>query len=145
MSKVKTGDKIKIHYKGTLDNGHVFDNSEGRDPLEFVVGAGTVIPGFDNGVVDMEVGEKKTIDIPCAEAYGEKRPELELLVERDKLPPELDPKVGDTLQVPQQGQSVPLLVTVTEVTTEVIKIDANHPLAGKDLTFDLELVEIAEA
>ncbi len=142
MQKVENGSTIKVHYTGKLDNGHVFDSSEGREPLEFVVGSGMVIKGFDEGVVGMAVGDKKTVNIPCAEAYGERRPELEVLVERDKLPQDLDPKLGDTLQVPQQGTDVPLLVTVTEVTSEVIKIDANHPLAGKDLTFDLELAEI---
>jgi FKBP-type peptidyl-prolyl cis-trans isomerase 2 len=143
MSKVKSGDKIKVHYKGTLTKeGEVFDSSEGRDPLEFTVGSGMVIPGFDNGVLDMEVGEKKTVNIPCAEAYGEKNEQNIVPVDRAQLPPEMkEVEVGMMLQmVTPEGQPIP--VTIVEVAEEKIKVDANHQLAGKDLTFDLELVSI---
>ncbi len=143
MSKVKSGDKIKVHYKGTLTTeGEVFDSSEGRDPLEFTVGSGMVIPGFDNGVLDMEVGEKKTVNIPCAEAYGEKNEQNVIAVDRAQLPEEMkEVEIGMMLQmVTPDGQPIP--VTIVEVAEEKIKVDANHQLAGKDLTFDLELVSI---
>ncbi len=143
--KVKSGDKIKVHYKGTLtEGGDTFDSSEGRDPLEFTVGAGMVIPGFDNGVVDMAIGEKKTIAIPMAEAYGPKNEQNIIDVERAQLPPEMkDLEAGMMLQmVTPDGQPIP--VTIISFTEDKVKLDANHALAGKDLTFDLELVSINE-
>lgn len=137
----KANDKVKVHYKGTLSNGEVFDSSEGREPLEFTLGTGQVIPGFDNGVVGMQVDESKTINIPCAEAYGEVRPELVQEVPKSQLPEEIKPEVGLQLmsQTPE-GQQIPLVVT--EVKEDVIVVDANHPLAGKDLTFEITLVSI---
>ncbi len=139
---IENGQKVKIHYTGTLDDGNQFDSSAGRDPLEFEMGAGMVIPGFETGVKDMAVGEKKTIHIPAAEAYGEKRDEMVMEFERAQLPEDLEPAVGMGLQMQgPQGQPVP--VQITAVAEETITIDANHPLAGKDLNFELELVEIA--
>lgn len=143
MSKVKSGDKIKVHYKGTLTNGgELFDSSEGRDPLEFEVGAGMVIPGFDNGVVDMEVGEKKTINIPVDQAYGPKNEQNVIEVDRAQLPPEMkELEAGMMLQMmTPDGQPIP--VKIVSFTEEKVKLDANHALAGEDLTFDLELVSI---
>lgn len=138
---VKKGDKIKVHYHGKLSNGETFDSSEGREPLEFEVGSGMVIPGFDEGVTGMTVGEKKTISIPFAEAYGPQNPDMLVEMPKDRFPPEMEIEVGMPLVMSDQnGQQ--FQVTVTEVKEESIMLDANHPLAGKDLTFDLELVEI---
>jgi peptidylprolyl isomerase len=139
---VENGQKVKIHYTGTLDDGSQFDSSVGRDPLEFEIGAGMVIPGFEKGVKEMAVGEKKTIHIPADEAYGERREDMIIQFERSQLPEDLKPEVGMGLQMQgPQGQPVP--VTVTAVDEESITIDANHQLAGKNLNFELELVEIA--
>ena len=138
---IEDGKKVKIHYTGTLDDGKQFDSSVGRDPLEFEMGAGMVIPGFETGVKDMEVGEKKSIHIPAAEAYGEKRDDMVMEFERSQLPEGLEPEVGMGLQMQgPQGQPVP--VQITAVAEETITIDANHPLAGQNLNFELELVEV---
>lgn len=138
---IEEGKKVKIHYTGTLDDGTKFDSSAGRDPLEFEMGAGMVIPGFEKGVADMDVGEKKSIHIPAEEAYGERREDLVMQFERSQLPDGLEPQVGMGLQMQgPQGQPVP--VTVTEVADDNITIDANHQLAGQNLNFELELVEV---
>lgn len=136
---IESGTKVKVHYKGTLDDGSVFDSSENRDPLEFQVGTGQVIPGFDNAVQDMEVGATKTVTIPCSEAYGERRDEMVLSLSQEQFPEGMNPEVGKSLKLTTpQG---PLIAQITEVTEESVVIDANHPLAGKDLTFELTLVE----
>ena len=141
MPQVKNGDTIKIHYKGRLADGTVFDSSEGRDPLQFTVGGGMVIPGFDAGVKDMNVGDKKTIHIPAAEAYGEKQEHLIMEFPKDQFPPDLNLEVGMQLNMSSNtGQMIP--VVITEVKDDTVLLDANHQLAGKDLIFDLELVEI---
>lgn len=141
MQQVKKGDKIKIHYHGRLNDGTVFDSSNGRQPLEFEVGSGMVIPGFDVGVTGMTVGEKKTINIPFMEAYGPVQEEMVIEFPKTNFPAELKPEVGMQLNMSNQnGQQFP--VVVKEIKEEVIVLDANHPLAGKDLIFDLELVEI---
>ena len=138
---IEKGQKIKIHYTGTLDDGKQFDSSIGRDPLECEMGAGMVIPGFESGVADMAIGEKKKIDIPVAEAYGEKRDEMVMEFDRANLPEDLEPVVGMGLQMQgPQGQAIP--VQIIAVLEETITIDANHPLAGKSLTFELELIEV---
>lgn len=138
---IENGQKVKIHYTGTLDDGNQFDSSAGRDPLEFEMGAGMVIPGFEKGVADMAVGDKKSIHIPAAEAYGEKRDELVMQFERSQLPEDLTPEIGMMLQMQgPQGQPVP--VTVTAVEEANITIDANHQLAGQNLNFELELVAV---
>lgn len=141
MTQAKSGDTVRIHYTGTLKDGSVFDSSRGRDPLEFPLGAGVVIAGFDKGVTGMTVGETRRIEIPCDEAYGPYRAELKLEVPAGDLPPDMNPEVGMQLQVTDPS-GMPFLVTVVSVTPETIGLDANHPLAGQDLTFDLELVEI---
>ena len=137
----KANDKVKVHYKGTLSNGEIFDSSEGREPLEFTLGGGQVIPGFDNGVMGMKIDEAKTINIPASEAYGEAKAELIQDVPKEHLPAEIQPEVGMQLmsQSPE-GQQIPLIIIEVKDTT--ITVDANHPLAGKDLTFELTLVEI---
>lgn len=141
MSKVKTGDKVKVHYHGKLTNGETFDSSAGREPLEFKVGSGSVIKGFDEGVLGMNVGEKKTINIPSDEAYGPHNPEMIVKVTKDKFPEGMEVEVGMPLMMSsKEGQQ--FQVTVTEILDTDVLLDANHPLAGKDLVFDLELVEI---
>jgi len=141
MSTVKANDTVRVHYTGKLADGEIFDDSRGREPLEFTLGAGQVIPGFEKALMEMAVSETKTVNIPSADAYGDHRPELIQSVPLAELPEEIKPEVGMQLvsQAPD-GQQIPLLVT--EVNAETIKVDANSPLAGKDLTFDLELVEI---
>ena len=142
MTQVKTGDTVRIHYKGTLSDGRIFDSSEGREPLEFQVGSGQIIPGLDKALPGMAVGEKKVVEVPAAEAYGPVNPEMRQAVPRDGIPADIPLQVGTMLQMQTpQGQVVP--VTVVEVTETEVTLDANHPLAGRDLTFDIELVAIA--
>jgi peptidylprolyl isomerase len=142
MQQVKKGDTVKVHYHGKLTDGSTFDKSEGREPLEFEVGAGQMIQGFDNGVLGMAVGEKKTVHIPAAEAYGEKNEEMIMPFPINQFPPEMEPQVGMQLQMSNgSGQVFP--VTIVAVNEESVMLDANHSLAGKDLVFDIELVEIA--
>ncbi len=141
MREVKTGDKIKVHYHGRLDDGTTFDSSEGREPLEFEVGSGMVIPGFDSGVIGMTPGQKKTITIPVDEAYGPVQEEMYMEFPINRFPEDMKPEVGMSLNMTNgSGQAIP--VVIAEVQDEVVILDANHPLAGEDLTFDLELVEI---
>ncbi len=141
LMTAKANDKVKVHYKGTLKTGEVFDSSEGRDPLEFTLGTGQVIPGFDNGIQGMAVNESKTIDIPADEAYGDVKKELIQEVPKSHLPEEIKPEVGMQLMSnTPDGQQIPLIVT--EVKDESITVDANHPLAGKDLTFEVTLISI---
>ena len=142
MSQAKKGDSVKIHYTGTLEDGTVFDSSAGRDPLVFTVGGGQVIVGFDEAVQGMAIGDKKKVTIPSHKAYGEKNEELVIEVPRNQVPPDLNPEVDQKLQM--GGPNVELVVvTVLAVTDEVVILDANPPLAGKDLIFDLELVAIS--
>ncbi|WP_207492673.1 FKBP-type peptidyl-prolyl cis-trans isomerase [Aridibaculum aurantiacum] len=141
MQQVQSGDKVKVHYHGKLTDGSTFDSSEGREPLEFEVGSGQVIPGFDSGVTGMSVGEKKTINIPVDEAYGPKQDELVMEFPRDRFPADMVPEVGMQLNMSNgAGQNFP--VVIREVQEATVLLDANHPLAGEDLVFDLELVEI---
>jgi peptidylprolyl isomerase len=141
MAQVKSGDKIKVHYHGKLTSGETFDSSEGREPLEFEVGSGMVIKGFDDGVAGMIVGDKKTINIPYNEAYGPRNPDMVIEMPKDKFPKDLDIEVGMPLGMSDpQGQQ--FQVTIVEIKDDVVMLDANHPLAGQDLVFDLELVEI---
>jgi peptidylprolyl isomerase len=140
MPQAQPGNTVRVHYTGRLDDDRVFDSSQGRDPLEFTVGQGRVIPGFEEAVVGMEVGEEKTVKIPADRAYGPHRDEMVAEVSRSQIPAEIDPEVGQQLRMSQQGQS--FVVTVTDVNDSTVTIDGNHPLAGEDLTFELELVEI---
>lgn len=141
MSKAKKGDSVKVHYKGTLTSGEQFDSSEGRAPLEFVVGAGQMIAGFDQAIPGMEVGEKKTINIAPADAYGEKNEDAIIEFPKSNIPPDMKLEPGMQLQLRNEaGHPVP--VTVTEIKDDVVVLDANHHLAGKELIFDIELVEI---
>jgi len=141
MAQVKSGDKIKVHYHGKLNTGETFDSSAGREPLEFEVGSGQVIKGFDDGVTGMAVGEKKTINIPFDEAYGPKNPEMIIEMPKDRFPADMEIEVGIPLGMSDQ-EGHQFQVTVVEIKDAVVILDANHPLAGQDLTFDLELVDI---
>jgi len=144
MQQVKSGDTVKVHYHGKLTDGTTFDSSEGRDPLEFEVGSGMVIKGFDDGVTGMKVGEKKTINIPVDEAYGPKQTEMLVEFPINQFPLDLKPEVGMPLTM-TTAQGHPVQVVIAEVKDETVILDANHPLAGQDLVFDLELVEIVGA
>ncbi|MBU2537253.1 MAG: peptidylprolyl isomerase [Proteobacteria bacterium] len=142
MSQAKKGDSVKIHYTGTLEDGTVFDSSAGRDPLVFTIGGGQVIVGFDEAVQGMAIGDKKKVTIPSHKAYGEKNEELVIQVPRDQVPPDLNPEVDQKLQMGGPNGEL-IVVTVVDITDEIVVLDANPPLAGKDLIFDLELVEIS--
>ncbi len=141
MSQVKQNDTVKVHYTGKLADGQVFDSSEGKEPIEFTLGQGQLIPGFEKGLIDMKVNEKKTINIPKDEAYGEPRQELIQEVQKDQLPEEIKPEVGMGL-VSKTPDGREMNLVVAEVKDDTIVVDGNHPLAGKDLVFDLEVVEI---
>ncbi|CAZ95356.1 FKBP-type peptidyl-prolyl cis-trans isomerase [Zobellia galactanivorans] len=142
MSQVKENDKVKVHYTGKLATGEVFDSSVERgEPIEFTLGQGQLIPGFEKGLIDMKVNEKKTVNIPKEEAYGLPRTELIQEVPKSQLPQDIEPKVGMGLvSQTQSGQEINLVVT--DVKEETIVVDGNHPLAGKDLVFDIEVIEI---
>ncbi len=141
MSEAKSGDTVRLHYTGTLTDGSKFDSSEGRDPLEFTLGGGQIIPGLEREIFGMKVGDKKTVTAVADEAYGQPNPAALQDVPRDTIPPEIELAVGGQLQVStQDGQQ--MTVTITAITEEVVTMDANHPLAGQNLIFDVELVEI---
>lgn len=141
MSEAQNGNTVRVHYTGALEDGTVFDSSQGREPLEFTLGEQRVIPGFEKAVVGMSPGDKKTEKIPAEQAYGPRREDMLLEIDREQLPKEIAPEVGLQLQMTTtDGRQVP--VKITEVEESKVKLDANHPLAGKDLVFDLELVEV---
>lgn len=140
MDRAQAGDTVRVHYTGSLDDGSVFDSSRGRDPLEFTLGEGRVIAGFDEAVTGMSPGEERTVTVPADHAYGGRREELVFAVPRGQFPDEMEPAVGLEVQLSQGGQRA--VARIAEVSDETVTLDANHPLAGKDLTFDLELVEI---
>lgn len=141
MSQAKIGDTVQVHYTGKLDDGTVFDSSEGRQPLQFTLGQNQVIPGFEQGLLGMEPGQTRTIRVPSDQAYGSRQDDRVLTVPRDQIPGHIEPVVGQMLEVRQPGgQGVP--VRVTEVNDASVTLDANHPLAGQDLTFEATLVTI---
>lgn len=142
MSQASTGDTVKIHYTGTLEDGKPFDSSEGREPLEFQLGSGQVIPGFDQAVTGMTVGESKTVSIAPEDAYGPRNEQAVQDVPKSALPADLEPVEGMMLQAQNQDQQ-PIQLTVVSVSEDSITVDANHPLAGKTLNFEISLVEIA--
>jgi len=141
MSEVKTGDTVRIHYTGTLKDGTVFDSSRDREPLEFTVGSGQIIPGLDSALPGMAVGEEKTVEVPSAQAYGAHDPNGRQEIPRTQIPPNIPLDHGAALQMQlPDGRTMP--VTVAEITEDTVVLDANHPLAGQDLIFDVEMVEI---
>ncbi|MEY5034128.1 MAG: hypothetical protein RL447_506 [Bacteroidota bacterium] len=141
MSIAKTGDTVRVHYHGRLTSGETFDSSAERDPLEFELGTGQVIAGFDNGVTGMTIGEKKTIEIPFLEAYGPRNESMIIEMPKERFPSDMQIEIGMPLMM-SDGQGQNLQVAVTDIQELTVTLDANHPLAGKDLIFDLELVEI---
>jgi peptidylprolyl isomerase len=142
MVHAKQGDTVKVHYTGKLEDGTVFDSSVSREPLEFSIGTGSLIPGFEQAVIGMTPGESKTERIEAEQAYGQHREDMVLVVDRQQMPEDMQVGVGQQLQIRQQtGQTIP--VVVTDVSDSQITLDANHPLAGEDLTFDIQLLEIA--
>lgn len=141
MQQAQNGDKVRVHYHGKLKSGETFDSSQGREPLEFTVGSGQVIRGFDEGVIGMKTGDARTVEIPVVDAYGEKEEERIVEFPMNQFPEDLKPEVGMQLMMSDgSGQQLP--VVITEVKEESVVLDANHPLAGQDLIFDIELVEI---
>lgn len=141
MQQAKDGDKVKVHYHGRLRSGETFDSSQGRDPLEFTVGAGQMIKGFDEGVKGMQVGDKKTVEIGADDAYGQKEAGNLIEFPKDQFPPDMNPEVGQQLMLSNdQGQQFP--VVIKEIKEDAVVLDANHPLAGQDLIFDIEMMEI---
>jgi FKBP-type peptidyl-prolyl cis-trans isomerase 2 len=141
MEQAKNGDVVVVHYTGRLEDGTVFDSSRGRDPIRFTIGDNHIIPGFEEAVVGMAPGESKTEHIPTERAYGPRREDMIIDIERSRLPEELEPKVGESLQIRSvDGRTAPAVIA--EIGDESIKIDANHPLAGLDLVFEIELVQI---
>lgn len=141
MAQAASGDTVRVHYTGRLDDGTIFDSSEGREPLEFTLGSGQVIPGFEEAVTGMEVGGSSTITVEPEKAYGQRHEEAVQQVPRADIPADIDLEVGMQLQA--SGPQGDMVVTVVELSEDAVKLDANHPLAGRELTFDVELVEIA--
>jgi peptidylprolyl isomerase len=141
MTKTKVGDRVRVHYTGTLESGEEFDSSRNREPLEFVIGEGSVIPGFEEGVVDMAIGESKNISILPENGYGQRNHELVAEVMKSEIPGYIKPSPGMRLQIKTPDGGV-MDVMVTEVGEDTVTLDGNHPLAGQNLLFDVELIEI---
>ncbi len=144
MAQAKQGDTVKVHYTGSIKDGAVFDSSAQREPLEFVIGKGMVIPGFENGIIGMGVDETKVVTIPMDEAYGPYRDDLVGIVDRSRLPGEIEVQVGMTLQLRAPDGNA-MRVLVKEIDGDRVSLDLNHPLAGKDLVFEVKVVEITPA
>lgn len=141
MTTAKMGDTVKVHYTGTLDDGTVFDSSIESEPLEFTLGSGAIIPGFEQAVMGMTPGESKTETIPTEQAYGPYQEAMVIRVERSQFPPDVEPQIGQQLEIQHaSGQLIPVIIT--EVSDTDVILDANHPLAGEALTFEIQLVAI---
>ncbi len=141
MTQAKSGDTVKVHYKGKLDDGSIFDSSENRDPLEFTIGEGNIISGVEEAIIGMEPEEMKETDVPPEKAYGEHLEDLVIEVEKEQIPENITPELGQQLELKQaDGQQI--VVMVTDISDEKVTLDANHPLAGKNLIFELTLQEI---
>lgn len=145
MAQAKSGDTVQVHYTGTLNDGTVFDSSTGRTPLEFTVGSGQVIKGFDDGVSGMNPGDKKTINIPVEDAYGPANEDMIFTLNRTDIPDDIPLEEGMTLNMHEDGSPRPIPVIVRQLSDTSVTLDANHPLAGQALTFDIELVDVQEA
>lgn len=141
MSKAKDGDTVKVHYTGKLEDGTIFDSSKDGEPLELTIGAGNLIPGFEKGVIGMERGGSTTITVPPEEAYGPYKEELVAKVKKEDFPENITPLVGEQLQLRQPDGNI-IKVIITEIEGGMVTLDGNHPLSGKTLIFDIELVEI---
>ncbi len=142
MAQAKTGDQVKVHFTGKLDDGTVFATSAEAGPIEFALGDGNVLPAIEQAVAGMQPGETKTVHIPSDQAYGPSHSELKQEILKDDLPDDLDPQVGQQLRV-DQPDGEPVIVSVADVSDTTVTLDGNHPLAGEDLTFDLELVDVS--
>jgi FKBP-type peptidyl-prolyl cis-trans isomerase 2 len=142
MAQAESGNTVKVHYTGRLEDGTEFDSSKGKEPLEFTIGQGQLIPGFEQGVLGMGPGESKTINIPSDQAYGPHDPEKVIEMDRDQVPPGVEPQIGMQIRGTPPGGS-PIVFTVAGVDESKVTLDGNHPLAGKDLVFEIQLVEIA--
>jgi peptidylprolyl isomerase len=142
MEQAKRGDTIKVHYTATLDDGRVFDSSTDRKPIQITLGKGQVIPGFEEAILGLSPGESKTTRISSDKAFGQRRNNATLDIKREKLPDSLNPSVGTTLRIRTARDNKMVWATVVDVSDSSIKLDMNHPLAGKDLTFEIQLVEI---
>jgi peptidylprolyl isomerase len=142
MAQAKNGDTVTVHYTGKLEDGMVFDSSANRDPLQFTLGEGLLIPGFEQAVLGMSPGESKTAEVSADQAYGPHREEMVVEIDLQEFPPHLQPEVGQQLQIPQSDGRVAQLAVIA-VSEQKVTLDANHPLAGRDLTFDIRLLEIA--
>jgi FKBP-type peptidyl-prolyl cis-trans isomerase 2 len=141
MAQAESGNTVKVHYTGRLEDGTEFDSSKGKEPLEFTIGQGQLIPGFEQGVLGMGPGESKTINIPSDQAYGPHDPEKVIEMDRDQVPPGVEPQIGMQIRgTPPGGR--PIVFTVSGVSESKVTLDGNHPLAGKDLVFEIQLVEI---
>lgn len=142
MTQAKHGDAVRVHYTGKLNDGTVFASTANREPIQFRIGTAQAIEGFEQAVIGMKPGESKTTRVPAGKAFGPYRDDQVIVVNRDRLPADLQPTVGQELQIPQAGNKPPLTVRVTHVSESEVTLDGNHPLAGKDLTFDIHLVDI---
>jgi peptidylprolyl isomerase len=141
MDTVERGDTVKVHYTGRLENGMVFDCTTSGSPLIFIIGEGELIAGFEEAVMGMKIGESKKVKVPADKAYGPYYKDLAMVVDHDQLPEDFEPEVGERLEMPQE-MGYPIVYTVTEVSESTVTLDANHILAGKDLIFEIQLVEI---
>ena len=142
MAKAKSGDNVKVQYTGKFEDGKIFDTTKDIEPLSFELGSGNVIEGFDDAVVGMEQGESKTVIIPPDKGYGEYNKELVINVSRSNLPPGLDPQIGQKISANHSGNNSKISFTIVEIEDDVLTLDANHVLAGRNLVFDIELIEI---
>lgn len=140
--EAKQGDTVTVHYTGKLENGTVFDSSKNKDPIQFKIGDASIIAGFEQAIIGMKKGEAKTVKISPDNAYGPHLPELVSDVEKNQFPPHITPELGQQLEI-RQPDGPSIVVTITDVKDSMVTLDANHPLAGKDLIFDIELVDIA--
>lgn len=143
MAKAKNGNKVTVHYTGKFEDGKVFDTSLDGQPLSFELGNGHVIQGFNDAVVGMEPGESKTVTISPDKAYGDYKKELVIKVEKSKLPPDADPQIGQKLSANHSGNDTKINFTIVEIEDDVLTLDANHVLSGRNLVFDIELVEVS--
>ncbi|NLA38754.1 MAG: peptidylprolyl isomerase [Methanomicrobiales archaeon] len=143
MAQAKEGDTVRVHYTGKLEDGTIFDTSSEGSPLEFTIGEGEIIPGFEQAVIGMEPGEAKTARIPPEKAYGLHRDDMTLTVDRDQFPDDINPEPGQQLQIQQPGEGT-AIVTISDVSESTVTLDANHPLAGQPLAFDIHLVDIVQ-